>query len=69
MDADGDNLRWLTSDTDVDEFPLWSPDGSKILYISKDNGNSDIFIMDADGGNQLPLTFNPYVDTDTAWWP
>jgi serine/threonine protein kinase len=35
----------------------WTPDG-RIVYSSFANGNPDIWIMDADGGNQKQLTAN-----------
>ncbi len=35
----------------------WTPDG-KIVYSSFANGHQDIWIMDADGGNQRQLTAN-----------
>jgi len=35
--------------------PLWSPDGSKIVFIK----NYDIWVMNADGSNQTRLTSGP----------
>jgi dipeptidyl aminopeptidase/acylaminoacyl peptidase len=34
----------------------WSPDGSKIAFSSNRDGDYDIWIMDADGQNQINLT-------------
>ena len=34
----------------------WSPDGTKIAYSSTCSGNSDIWVMDADGSNKINLT-------------
>jgi len=39
-------------------FPSWSPDGSKIVYSSMRSGEMDIWLMDKDGSNQIPLTFD-----------
>jgi eukaryotic-like serine/threonine-protein kinase len=35
----------------------WTPDG-RLVYGSHASGNADIWVMDADGGNQKQLTFN-----------
>jgi Tol biopolymer transport system component len=37
-------------------YPFFSPDGSKIVYTSDENGNPDIFHMKDDGTNQQHLT-------------
>jgi serine/threonine protein kinase/Tol biopolymer transport system component len=39
----------------------WTPDG-RVVYGSRVSGNGDIWIMDADGGNQRRLTDNPNGD-------
>lgn len=36
-----------------------SPDGSKIVFYSYRDGNSEIYIMDGDGSNQTRLTDSP----------
>ena len=38
--------------------PDWSPDGTKITFISNSYGNNEIYVMDADGSNQTNLTNN-----------
>jgi TolB protein len=64
----GGSLRALTSCAGFsagcfNDYPAWSPDGSKILFSHGDdtdaNGdpvNQQIWVMDADGGHQHPLT-------------
>lgn len=34
MDVDGTNLTQLTNDAAFDTFPVWSPDGATILFLS-----------------------------------
>jgi Tol biopolymer transport system component len=34
MDADGSHVVQLTDDVAFDTFPIWSPDGSSILFLS-----------------------------------
>jgi Tol biopolymer transport system component len=49
----------LTSDDYNQYYPSFHPDGSKILYVSNEDGDPfwDIWIMDADGSNRTQLTF------------
>jgi hypothetical protein len=35
--------------------PAWSPDGSQIVFLTDRSGQWEIWVMDADGGNQQPL--------------
>jgi Tol biopolymer transport system component len=39
-----------------DGSPSWSPDGRRIVFYSERDGNAEIYVMDADGGNPLRLT-------------
>ena len=71
--ADGSGQKQLTStvspewwDTgfprDGNSNPKWTPDGKKIVYVSWENGKSEIFIMNADGSGQTRLTKAEYRD-------
>lgn len=40
--------------------PDWSPDGTRIAFIGADsNGFDELFVMNLDGSNKIPLTQNP----------
>ena len=50
--------------------PQWSPDGQKILYALDQSAEAcSIWIMNADGSGQAPLTDNRSCDGDPAWQP
>jgi Tol biopolymer transport system component len=35
--------------------PAWSPDGSQIAFLTDRTGRWEVWVMDANGGNQKPL--------------
>jgi len=51
MNVDGTGLVNLTQLSGNDSFPNWSSDGTKITFES----GGDIYVMDADGSNQVSL--------------
>jgi hypothetical protein len=59
----------LTRNPAGDTFPAWSPDGERILFNSDRDGNSEIYVMDADGSDPTNLTGNPASDFYADWSP
>ena len=55
MNADGGNLQNLTNHRAKDSHPAWSPDNEKIAWITERSGHAEIFVMDADGKNQMRI--------------
>ena len=70
MDDDGGNRENLSNHPVDDEDPDWSPDGTKIAFVSnRDLGVYQIYVMDADGKNQIKLTYGPRRKRDPDWSP
>src|SRR5437773_10595400 len=69
MNPDGTDQTRLTDNLAYDDQPTWSPDGSKIAFISNRDGNFEIYTMNADGTGQARLTNNPAADGFPAWSP
>jgi TolB protein len=49
--------------------PAWSPDRQQIAFASNMEGNNEIYVADADGGNLRRLTNDPADDLDPTWSP
>ena len=56
MNIDGGEVKRLTFGQGNSEDPAWSPDGSHIAFTSNRTGSAQIWVMNADGGNQVRLT-------------
>ena len=56
MNSDGTNQVRLTNNPGTDDFPEWSPDGSKLAFLSQASGRDVIKLMNADGTGQTVLT-------------
>jgi Tol biopolymer transport system component len=81
--SDGTGLQRLTTAPGNDAHGVWSPDGKHILFSSARLGFKDesplydvspqpyaeLFIMNADGSDQKPLTDNKWEDGTPAWQP
>jgi hypothetical protein len=70
--ADGGLTTRLTTDYGNERKPAWSPDGLRIAYSSDRTGSSEIWTMDARGGDRQQITSNPTASggaTDPSWSP
>jgi hypothetical protein len=59
----------LTHNSVLDTGPAWSPDGSQIAFASERDGNREVYVMNADGGDLRRLTFDAAEDTGPAFAP
>jgi hypothetical protein len=68
MNSDGTDMTRLTTNN-VNWMPKFSPDGSKIVFVSLRDGNGEIYVMNTDGSNQTNLTNNPGDEFFPDWSP
>lgn len=62
-------LRQLTNDGGGNISPVWSPDGQRLLFSSKRDGNWEVYSMAVDGTDVRRLTNNEESDLAPVWSP
>ena len=69
MDSDGANHRFITNGQATALTPRYSPDYSKIAYVSYLNGYARIFVYDIGSGNQTLVTQSQNPTFAPRWSP
>ena len=59
--ASGGTARKLTNSEGLELFPRFSPDGKQIAFTGQYDGDLNVFVMPADGGQPKRLTYHPAV--------
>ncbi len=59
----------LSSPRGEESFPRFSPDGSRLAFTANYNGNNDIYVMPAGGGEPVRITHHPSTDRVVDWYP
>src|SRR2546430_704437 len=49
--------------------PLYSPDGKWLAFTGQYDGNADVYVIPAEGGEPKRLTWHPGNDTPVGWTP
>ncbi len=64
-----DNVKRLTSNIGAESNPHFSPDGKYIAFTGQYDGNTDVFVIPATGGEPKRLTYHPSADIVQGWTP
>jgi TolB protein len=74
MNEDGSNQTRIVKDPVVDYTPIWSPDGTRILYLKNNGKKTEIWSVQADGNNPIRLSDDCFcsetaLQTKLSWSP
>ena len=70
LDPNRKKMKKLTRSYGIDVSPVFSPDGTRIAFVSDRGGSPQIYIMNASGkGRPKRLTFEGNYNTSPAWSP
>jgi eukaryotic-like serine/threonine-protein kinase len=59
----------IIASTRTDDSPRFSPDGSKVAFVSDRTGSQEIWVGNADGSHQMQLTFMRCSSGSPHWSP
>jgi tricorn protease len=59
----------LSSPRGEEQFPRFSPDGTRLAYSANYDGNVDVYVAPAQGGDPVRITSHPMPDRLIDWHP
>jgi len=62
----GDAQRLVTGNGTLSR-PIFSPDGTEIAYTGNYDGNDDVYVVTATGGEPHRITYHPAADVAVGW--
>ncbi|HEY2588811.1 MAG TPA: PDZ domain-containing protein [Tepidisphaeraceae bacterium] len=69
VSRDGGPARRLVTGSGRLSNSIFSPDGSQLAYAGDYDGNQDVYVVPAEGGEPRRLTYHPDPDVPLAWSP
>lgn len=64
VSASGGTARRLTSHPGFEMFPRFSPDGKQVAFTAQYDGNTEVFVVPAEGGEPKRLTYTATLGRD-----
>ena len=67
LDVDGRNLQRITDNNFWDLYPAWSPDDTRIAFLSQRTDSLSIFVMNSEGSQMMELFDSASHEADIDW--
>jgi Tol biopolymer transport system component len=67
LSTEGTDLRRITTNDFWDLYPVWSPDGSRMAFLSQRVASLGIYVMNADGSDVGMLLDSSAHEADIDW--
>lgn len=67
IDTDGTNLKQVVVNAADDTEPVWSPDGSRVAFLSERSGQDEVYLVDLESLQITQLTSLDQLKGDLAW--
>src|ERR1700722_15471493 len=64
VDKNGGTARKITSDIGYEMFSKFSPDGKNVAFTAQYDGNTEVFVMPAEGGSPRRVTYTATLKRD-----
>jgi tricorn protease len=65
--ANGGDAHLLVAHAANETRPLWSPDGTRIAFVSDRTGNGDVYVLDLRSANLTRLTYDDTSEQVDGW--
>ena len=69
VNRQGGSARRLVTGFNLEGAPYFSPDGSMVAFSGEYDGNTDVYVVPASGGEPKRLTYHPLPDVAVGWTP
>lgn len=69
VDRNGSDAQRLTTNEGYESLPHFSPDEKWIAFTGQYGGNTDVYVLPAEGGSPQRLTWHPGGDFVQGWTP
>jgi hypothetical protein len=67
MPSTGGTATNISNHSNYDSYPAYSPDGTLMAFISRRDGENEVWTMTVTGASPVQLTFNTAVEWDPDW--
>src|SRR5262249_37729643 len=66
---EGSGVVRLTRSRGLDDYPAFSPDGKRLVFVSNRDGQFEVYVSASDGSRPVNLSCHALRDTLPTWTP